>query len=40
MRNRNLSRISIKAEGGLSFIPEVLVSQPRSRLLLKGENDV
>ncbi len=33
MRNRNISQISIKAEGGLSFIPEALVSQPRPRFL-------
>ncbi len=35
MRNRNLSQISIKAESGLSFTSEVLVSQPPLSVYLK-----
>ena len=36
MRSRNISQISIEAEGGLSFISEVQVSQPRPRLFIRG----
>ena len=35
MRNRNLSPISIKAEGGLSFNPEVWFRSPVLGFLLK-----
>lgn len=34
MRSRNLSQISIEAEGGLSFISGVHASQPHLRLFI------